>query len=250
MPFHASFDLDLALALKEQLVDAFENLEIGPLTRESLAQLEGKQGVYKLFHKDVLVYVGKADVLPRRVGEHLTKIEGRLNITAADMGFKCLYVGPNWTTLAPEDALIRYFKTLGEGQCEWNGNGFGAHDPGRERETTNKPADGFDSKYPIRHDWPCTWIDAREWNVLQLLIALKDNLPFLLRYEAESSSYKRGHPDHRAATVTIPASGMAADKILALIAAAMPGWQATRFPSCMILYKESKVYTYGVKLLP
>jgi len=103
-----------------------------------LSHLKGNQGVYKLFHNDVLVYVGKADNLPKRLGEHLTKIKGRQKIAVEEMGFKCLYVGKTWTPLAPEEALIKHFKATGEGQCEWNGNGFGPHDPGRERETTNK----------------------------------------------------------------------------------------------------------------
>jgi hypothetical protein len=248
MAFHAPFDLDLALALKEQLVEAFDRLDVGPFDDVSIGQIAKKQGVYKLFYNGGLVYVGKSDVLQRRLGEHLTKIKGRHNISPKEMGFKCLYVGPNWTTLAPEDALIKYFKAKGEGQCEWNGNGFGPHDPGRERETTGKPAEGFDATYPIRHDWPCDWIDAGEWNVLKLLISLKDGLPFLLRYEAEAKSYRKGHRDQREATVKIPAKGMPADKMVALVAAAMPGWQATRFPSHLILYKEARKYDNGVKL--
>ena len=44
------FDLDLALALKGQLVAEFNALHIGPLNDNSIAELERKQGVYKLFH--------------------------------------------------------------------------------------------------------------------------------------------------------------------------------------------------------
>jgi hypothetical protein len=250
MPYHALFDLDLALALKEQLVGAFDELDLGPFDDKSIGQVKKDQGVYKLFYKGTLVYVGKAENLPRRLSEHLTKIKGRVNISPKDMGFKCLYVGKNWTTLAPEEALIKYFKAQGEGQCEWNGNGFGPHDPGRERETTDKPAEGFDAMYPIRKDWACDWIDAGDWNVLKLIVSLKNNLPFLLRYQTggKKGHYTKGHPDQRAAKVTIPKKGMPADQLLSLVAKAMPGWQATCFPGCMILYKESKKYSYGVKL--
>ena len=29
-----------------------------------------------------------------------------------------------------------------------------------------------------------------------------------------------------------------------------PGWQATRFPSHFILYKESKTYRHGIRVFP
>jgi len=252
MAYHAAFDLDLALALKDQLVAAFSDLEIGPLDGPSVASIKKDQGVYKLFYKELLVYVGKTDSLQKRLGEHLTKIQGRNNISADDMGFKCLYVHKNWTPLAPEESLIKFFKSRGEGQCEWNGNGFGPHDPGRERETTNKHPDGFDAKYPIQYEWPCTWIRPKNWNILELLLSLKANLPFLLRYETagKKGHYTKGHADQRTAMVNIPKAGMRIDEILGRIANAMPGWQATRFPSHMILYKEDREYKYGEKLTP
>jgi hypothetical protein len=72
------------------------------------------------------------------------KISGRGNIEASEMGFKCLFIHRNWTALAPEDSLIRYYREAGEGECAWNGNGFGPHDPGHDRETTADDPDGFD----------------------------------------------------------------------------------------------------------
>jgi len=45
-----------------------------------------------------LIYVGKADSLKRRLGEHRRKISGRQNIDVAEMGYKCLFVHPNWTS--------------------------------------------------------------------------------------------------------------------------------------------------------
>ena len=249
MSHHAPFEIDIVAALSEQLVDAFDALTVGPLDLPSIALVRRDQGVYQLFHKNSLVYVGRADNLNSRVSQHLEKISGRLNIVASDMGFKALYVHKNWNTLAPEDTLIKHFKAHGAGFCEWNGNGFGPHDPGRQREETNKPAHGFDAKYPIRHDWPCTKVDAKAWNVLQLLITMKDELPFLLRYETSAGDdYRKGHADQRAATVIVPSPGMGADALLSLVSKAMPGWQATAFPSHLILYKENRNYTYGVKL--
>ena len=43
---------------------------------------------------------------------------------------------------------------------------------------------------------------------------------------------------------------MTAEELLRTIAEALPGWQATAFPSHMILYKESRRYTYGEVLSP
>jgi hypothetical protein len=88
-----------------------------------LNSLAAGQGVYQLFYKGALVYVGQARSLKKRLGEHHEKISGRQHIDVADMGFKCLYVHPNWMALAPEDALIQYHRKLGEGTCPWNGNG-------------------------------------------------------------------------------------------------------------------------------
>jgi hypothetical protein len=255
----ARFEIDIISALSTQLVDSFENLTIGLLNRETLAILEREQGVYQLFLDGSLVYVGKADDLPRRLSEHFTKITGRRNIDIGNMGFKCLYVHKNWTTLAPESSLIDHYRSKGTGEAEWNGNGFGPHDPGRNREITNKPPDGFDALYPIREDWPCSWVEPGDWGILDLLVSLKENLPYLLRYQTASGAndgdrnahYTRGHADHLGKMVHVPHRNMQANELLRLITQELPGWQATTFPSHMILYKESdegpqgRVYRHG-----
>src|SRR5262245_59635567 len=128
MAYHAAFDLDLPLALKEQLVAAFDRLTQCALSENKLKNVKKKKGVYKLLHRKVLVYVGKTDNLQSRLDEHRIKIKGRQNIAPADIHFNCLYIGENWVTLAPEDSLIKYFKKKYQGHCEWNGNGFGPHD--------------------------------------------------------------------------------------------------------------------------
>jgi hypothetical protein len=250
LPSHAHFEIDIISALSGQLVAAFSKLDVGPLTLDEVTSLEKGQGVYKLYHKGSLVYVGKADSLKRRLGEHRDKISGRLNIDVADMGFKCLFVHPNWTTLAPEDSLIKYYRKAGEGECAWNGNGFGPHDPGRERETTNKAPDGFDAQYPIRQDWPCAWIKAGERNAAELLKAIKGELPYLLRFQTVSQGSQKPHADYKDVTVAVPYDGMSARDLLRTIAEAIPGWQATAFPSHMILYKEHRSYTHGQVIWP
>ncbi|NRD53462.1 MULTISPECIES: GIY-YIG nuclease family protein [Corallococcus] len=243
----AHFEIDIVRALADQLIEKFGQLSVGPLTEEAIKALEPNQGVYQLFLNNELVYIGKAGSLPTRLFDHLTKIDGRQNISASQVGFKCLYIHRNWTALAPETSLIDYYQSQDVRASAWNGNGFGPHDPGRERETTNKQPDGFDAIYPIKDAFPCSWIEAGSWPVLKLLVSLKRGLPYLLRYEAESS-YVKGHPDFIGVTLNVPRTNMAARELLSLIAQALPGWQATVFKSHMILYKEHRSYNFGVRL--
>ena len=69
-------------------------------------------------------------------------------------------------------SLIKRYREQSCEVCEWNGISFGPHDPGRDRETTNKDTEGFDAQFPIRDDWPCGFVDARNWNVRELLIRI------------------------------------------------------------------------------
>lgn len=249
----AKFEIDIIQALTTQLVDALDKLTESPLTQSAIKRLSSGQGVYQLLLNKRPVYVGKSEDIPYRLAEHKFKLEGRNSSKAIKISFKCLYVHKNWTTLAPEASLITHYKKEKLGECAWNGNGFGPHDPGRNREITNKPPDGFDAIYPIKHDWPCHWITPRTWNVLSLLLALKNpkNLPFLFRYETEHlggdkfAHHTKGHPDHRGITVEVPKPNMSVVEILTLITKALPGWQATRFVSHVILYKEHRYYRHG-----
>lgn len=191
--------------------------------------------------------VGKTSgSLRKRLTEHRIKITGRRNIEIGEMAFTCLTVSKNWTALAPETSLINYYKNE-PGGCEWNGKSFGPHDPGRNREQTNKPPFGFDSQFPIREDWPCDAVTAKEWNVRDLLVLMKAKLPFDLRFQvANKKKYREGHPDYNSVTVVVPASGMPVNELLRLITRHIPGWQATSFPSHMILYKEAREYAHGI----
>jgi hypothetical protein len=249
VPFQGHFDLDLPAALREQLVRAFDALEpasLADLPPDGNLEVTSEMGVYGLVYGGPLVYVGKADNLASRLEDHAFKIGGRQGISPADVGFKCLSVNRNWASYAPENILLVHYRD-DLGQCEWNGIGFGPHDPGRNREETNKPPDGFDQRYPIRYDLPCPWVTAGEYPVLELLLTMKKELPFLLRFQADNSKqWKRGHQGYVGRTVVIPADAMPAHEIMRLIAEALRGWQATRFPSHMILYEEDREYTHGV----
>ena len=43
---------------------------------------------------------------------------------------------------------------------------------------------------------------------------------------------------------------MPAEELLKLITQNLPGWQATRFPGHMILYKERRAYDHGKVIWP
>ena len=244
------FEIDIISALSSQLTVALDSLSEGEMTLPVINALPNSRGVYQLFHENKLVYIGKADSLPKRLREHHHKISGRQNITTNQMGFKCLSVHENWTALAPESSLISHYKSSADDECEWNGIGFGTHDPGRIREKTDKPPDGFDMRYPIRLNWVCDWIEAGEWDLLKLMIAFKDRLPYLFRYKTEErekkrdAHYTKGHPDHRGKKVIVERRGMTAEELLVLFTKALPGWQATAFPSHLILYNEEKDANY------
>ena len=250
MPYFDRFEIDIISALSSQLITSFSGLTPVALTVEHITALDRGQGVYQLYHQGNLVYVGKADQLRRRLMDHFEKITGRKNITVHEMEFTCLFVHPNWTALAPEDALIKYYRHSGTGECSWNGNGFGPHDPGRPRETTGKPPDGFDAQYPIREDWMCEGINAGEYRASDLLKRLKSKLPYLLRYETARQGSQQPHPEQEQATIIVPRDNMTATELLRLVAESLAGWQATFFPSHMILYKERQHYRYGTTIWP
>ena len=244
MSHSGHFDLDIPRALHAQLIRTFEALQHKKLSRLPKLTVPKEIGVYGLFLDDRLVYVGKATSLNKRLGEHAFKIRGRRNISDEKIGFVCLTVNPNWAAYAPENILTQHFN--GEDLCEWNGSGFGSHDPGRGREETDKPPDGFDGQFPIRTEWPCDWLDAGTYSALDLLLSLKKNLPYLLRYQTSAGrTWVKGHKDFDDCDVDVPTAGMHARKVLQLITSVLPGWQSTAFPSHIIFYKEARAYKHG-----
>jgi hypothetical protein len=61
---------------------------------------------------------------------------------------------------------------------------------------------------------------------------------------------QKPHADYKDVTVTIPQDDMSARDLLRIIAQALPWWQATAFPSHMILYKEDRPYAHGQIIWP
>lgn len=239
------FRFNLPRAVTEQLMERLGELSPSAFTDEALATLaafqeknETKQGVYVIHHEGAAVYAGKADNLFERLSQHLWKLKGRRGINMGSVQFKAVLLDQSWSTSANEGLLIAHYQQKGE--CKWNGNGFGPKDPGKERDTTTPS--WFDSTYPVRDDWPVENIpdDALVRDVLQ---NVKDQLPFLLRFEKIDKN--------SAAKVDLKGIPRTARAVLTRCAKALgPHWQLTLLKFGFILYPEIKEFRYGERLYP
>ncbi|MBY3245159.1 GIY-YIG nuclease family protein [Rhizobium laguerreae] len=246
-----AFELDLMGAVLHQLVPQLNTMRGEPLTRAAAALLPEAQGVYLLIHQGKVHYVGKTDAqagLRTRLTRHVAKFEQRDNIVPADVEFKAAQILV-LTAMDIETQLISLY------DADWNGSGFGSNDPGRERETTAKPPQGFDARFPINIDRSVEILTPGLTTVHRALMELKLALPFTLRYELEpgakgSQAFRtRPHADLPAFPVTIPTGPMTIRQAVKILVAALPpGWQATYFASHLILYKETRSYVHGTPI--
>lgn len=145
-PHHFDFDLDRGIRL--QVVEKLEGSPSLPLTR-----IVGPQasGIYALYYKGDLVYIGKASkgttkskrTLRARLAEHATKIGGRQNIKMEDMSCRYLTLASEWWVFAAEFALITHYRPT------WNESGFGSKVPGKGRPGTHRVS-RWNELYPPR----------------------------------------------------------------------------------------------------
>ena len=97
-------------------------------------------GIYALYFKGQLVYIGKASkgttkskrTLRSRLAEHRGKIAKRQNITPDDVQCRYLTFESEWWVFAAEFALIMHYNP------EWNESGFGSKVPGVGRPGTHR----------------------------------------------------------------------------------------------------------------
>ena len=134
-PHHFEFDLDRGI--REQVVEKLETSPLLPLKKGVGPQ---SSGIYAIYFKDRLVYIGKASrgttkskrSLRIRLDEHVTKISGRQNISLEDVNVRYLTLSSEWWVFAAEFALITHF------QPDWNESGFGSKIPGGGRPGTHR----------------------------------------------------------------------------------------------------------------
>lgn len=134
-PHHFDFDLDKGI--RDQVVETLENSPLLPLEK---GVGPNASGIYALYFKKKLVYVGKASkettksgrTLRTRLGEHVTKISGAQNIGLSDVKCRYLTMPSEWWVFAAEFALITHYSP------EWNASGFGSKVPGAGRPGTDR----------------------------------------------------------------------------------------------------------------
>lgn len=238
------FRLSITKALSTQLYAALEVLEPAPLTRENLdalyAQakklgLDSLSGVYQLYRQNPaggheLTYVGKADQpLPKRLGEHLFKLSGRVGISIDEISFKCLFVEEDLSAVSPEKMLIK--RHLETSAIVWNNRGFGINDPGRNRDGTVLKDDHFDVEYRIDLNREVAGLQAGPQSLRDLLKTVKSGVPYIFRYQP-SASFK-------STRVVVPSANMSVDEIFRFIAKHLDEeWKISALVGWTIMYHD------------
>lgn len=129
------FDFDLDEGIRAQVI---EKLEGSPMLSLIRGVGPRESGVYALYYRDKLVYVGKASkettksgrTLKARLSEHVGKISDRQNILLDEMTCRYLTFNSEWWVFAAEYALIVHYSPA------WNYSGFGSKTPGAGRPGT------------------------------------------------------------------------------------------------------------------
>ena len=144
-PHHFEFDLDRGI--RDQLV---KQLEASPRVALQQGVAPAESGIYALYYRGDLVYVGKASsgttksrrTLRTRLNEHVSKIEKRQNISLTDMTCRYLTFESDWWVFAAEFALMEHYRP------EWNDSGFGSKVPGKGRPGIKTSS--WDYRFPPR----------------------------------------------------------------------------------------------------
>jgi hypothetical protein len=150
-----------------------------------------------------------------------------------------------FTAVDLEVQLIKHYG--GYSVVRWNGSGFGSNDPGRQRDTTTYKKNHFDALFPINIDRELDLDLPASGTAAAVFSALKASVPYVFRYQSAGQGSRKPHPDLDATTVSITADRpLTARCVIEKTVSQLPaGWQATRLPSVLIMYKENKPYPQG-----
>ncbi len=228
----AAFDLNLASAVVEQMVAAFEALTPVPLVESNVSTIPTAPGVYQLLHKERLVYVGQAEgSLRERLDRHRATLSGRKRIDIADMSYRALVVNRNWSTLATEQALLSHYGR----SASWNNSGFGSNDPGRNRDHTAEKADHFNLKHPIDLSVAAHQAVLGQSHAHLVLRRLKKKSPFIVRFpERAATSLEK-------VSLDLPPNATI-EQVLRRIGEALGHeWQVSALPGRVLIYPERGV---------
>lgn len=245
-PGYVEFEFDLPGALLTALFEVFEKVVPALLTDAGAVGVPADaQGVYQLQYTGRLVYVGKTDAeagLSSRLQRHSWMIRNRKNLNAALVTYKAVRVFV-FTAVDLETQLIKQYRKQGRAP-EWNGSGFGANDPGRNRDHTEVESDNFDALFPIDIDHPLA-LTFGDKTAAGILSALRQALPYVFRFQPLQKKSRKPHLD-LARTLPLPAPPHSARSVLNHVVAHLPpGWQATELPGRLLLYKEKADYAHG-----
>ncbi|MDR3579213.1 MAG: GIY-YIG nuclease family protein [Oryzomonas sp.] len=243
---YSEFEVDIERVLREQLPIFFEDISPAALTLENIEKLppEGK-GAYLLLYDDLPVYAGKTDYrhgFKSRLNRHFKSVQDRRNLDPLKVSFKAVRIFV-FSALDVESIVIEELRKINKDWLKWNFSGFGSNDPGRKREG-QEPAK-FDVDYPIDVMKSLPYISKGSYLVAEVLTILKDNLPYLLRWQSKPKG-RSGHDDFHETHVEFHENGMTVLGVMKSIVDALPGntWQATVFPGRIILYKATKDYEF------
>lgn len=241
---YSEFEFDLPGALLTHLLKAFDNLQPAPLTDESLECVQDAQGIYQIWYRNDVVYIGKTDAdagLKNRLSRHARKIQHRHDLDPCEIYFKAvrIYV---FTAMDLETGLIKYYTRKG-GEL-WNNGGFGANDPGHKRDNTRPSR--WDIQFPINVDFKLVEDFSDAKTAAEVLTRLKNVLPYTFRFETQPHTRNLAHTDLIATKINLPSGPLTARQILkSLVSQLSPGWQATVLSFGVILYKEENHYPHG-----
>ena len=245
------FEFDLPAALLNDLVALFARMSQAPLDSPHVKKIPEEQGVYQLFLNDQLAYIGKTDSeagLNKRLARHTQKIWHRTGLAPGQVSFKAVRIFV-FTAVDLEQQLIRHYEKIEGIKLAWNNSGFGANDPGRERDTSKLKENHFDLVYPIDIDATLVKFPIKgEFSIAEVLSTLKAAVPYTLRFQNAGGS-KKPHPDLVSTKVTISSGKLDTRRILRLVQIALGStWQVTKLPGYVIVYKESKLYPHSMPL--
>jgi Caspase domain len=225
---------DLA-ELSNQVIGLLGRRERQPLSPEALRGMRDGSGLYQLSRVDEfseeVVYLGTTSTsLPRQLMGLLKKISGRRLLSPDQIRFSHLYFDGDPSGLIPSPLRP------GHRFPEWNRNGFGSRDPGRQRDKAQLRADHFDARYPIDLNYPLKSLRLDTRQLSHALRAIADQLPYTFRYQQTA-------PDFDRLTIEIPSHQVSADELFRHIANALgDSWQLTALPGYVILYRENTTY--------
>lgn len=243
-----TFEFDLPNALLDHLVKVLDGMEAAPLNPGRLVDIPEAQGVYQLFLDGALVYIGKTDAeagLLRRLKRHNRKTQHRVGLSPDRVSFKAvrIYV---FTAIDLETQLIRHY--TGASGTKWNGSGFGANDPGRERDKS-KPG-RYDTAFPLDIDRMLEVDLSGERSAADVITALKGAIPYTFRIQAKAKGSRKPHDDLENTVVSLPERSWTARTALTELTRHLPkGWQATALAAVLILYKEHEEGYPGATVL-